>query len=185
MPDRISGFRGEFLWEWDIVERQLTQLTNAYPPADYEWRPDMTARSVSEVIVHIACGTFMLLECLGVKVPADLYAELPEQPVERVWEIVRRNDELERGLREKDKVIPLLSRALQSARNMIGRSDDTDIERSVIFFGENTTVRRVYLRLLAHSHEHMGQLIAYMRMRGMPVPWPDWRPDRRPTRATS
>jgi hypothetical protein len=26
MPERISGFRGEFLWEWDIAERQLLQL---------------------------------------------------------------------------------------------------------------------------------------------------------------
>jgi hypothetical protein len=179
MPDRISGFRGEFLWEWDIVEHQLTQLANSYPPADYEWRPDATARGVSEIMVHISCGTFMLLECMGVRVPADLYAELPEQPQERLWEIVRRNDELEHGLRQKDKVIPLLNRALQSARNTIELSDDAEIERSVIFFGENTTIRRVYLRLLAHSHEHMGQLIGYTRMRKMPAPWPDWRPDRR------
>ena len=36
MPQRISGFRGEFLWEWDIVERQLLQLANAFEAGDYE-----------------------------------------------------------------------------------------------------------------------------------------------------
>src|SRR5215813_14391458 len=33
-----SGFRGEFLWEWDIAERQLLQLANAFSAIDYEWR---------------------------------------------------------------------------------------------------------------------------------------------------
>ena len=42
-----------------------------------------------------------------------------------------------------------------------------------------TTARRVCLRLLVHTHEHR-QLIAYRRMRGMAVPWPDWRPAMRP-----
>jgi hypothetical protein len=92
--------------------------------------------------------------------------------------MVRRNDELEQGLREKDKVVALLGRALAAGRETITRAADADMERSLSFFGESTTLRRIYLRLLAHTHEHMGQLIGYMRMRGMPAPWPDWRPDR-------
>lgn len=178
MPDRISGFRGEFLWEWDIAERQLLQLANAFQADDYEWRPDMSARSVSEVFVHVACGTFMLLEVLGTTAPVDLYPELPAQPMDRLWALVRKNDELERGVREKDKVMSLLRLALTSVRDTITRIDETDLERSLFFFGESTKIRRVYLRLLTHTHEHMGQLIAYMRTRGMPAPWPDWRPDR-------
>jgi len=179
MPERIIGFRGEFLWEWDIAERQLLQLANSFKASDYEWRPDTNARGVSEVLVHVACGTFMLLEWIGTKAPADLYPELPEQPAERVWAFVRKNDELEHGLREKDTVVALLNRALASARDTITRADDAALERSLPFFGESTTVRRIYLRLLAHTHEHMGQLIGYIRMLRMPAPWPDWRPDRR------
>src|SRR5215469_6552032 len=101
MPERISGFRGEFLSEWDIAERQLMQLAKAFPAGDYEWRPDMAARRVREVFVHIAGGTFMLLASLGIEAPPDLYPALPEPPVERLWTYVRRNDELEQGLRDK------------------------------------------------------------------------------------
>jgi uncharacterized damage-inducible protein DinB len=179
MPERIIGFRGEFLWEWEIAEGQLFRLADAFQAGDSEWRPHAGARSVSEVFVHVACGTFMLLEALGTTAPADLYPELPEPPMERLWALVRTNDELERGLREKEKVVPLLHRALASVRETITRTDDADLDRSLLFFAEPTTVRRVYLRLLAHTHEHMGQLIAYVRVRGMPAPWPDWRPDRR------
>src|SRR5215467_14119876 len=134
MPERVSGFRGEFLWEWDIAERQLLQLANAFKANDYEWRPDTSARSVSEVLVHVACGTFMLLESLGTTAPADLYPELPEPPMERLWALVRKNDELEHGLREKDKVVSLLSRALASARETITRTADADLDRSLFFF---------------------------------------------------
>src|SRR5262249_25558595 len=153
MPERITGFRGEFLWEWEIAERQLLQLANAFNATDYEWRPDTNARGVSEVLVHVACGTFMLLELFGTTAPADLYLELPEPPMERLWAFVRKNDDLERRLREKDKVVSLLSRALASAREAITHTDDADLERSLLFFGERITVRRVCLRLLAHTHE--------------------------------
>src|SRR5262252_8203428 len=122
MPARISGFRGEFLWEWDIAERQLMQLANGFEADAYDWRPDITARSVSEVCVHIACGTFMLLEALGTTAPIDLYSDLPEQPVERLWALVRKNDELERTLRDKQKVVALLNRALTSTRETITRT---------------------------------------------------------------
>jgi hypothetical protein len=131
MPERISGFRGEFLWEWDIAERQLLQLANAFQVDDYDWRPGTTARSVSEVFVHIACGTFMLLEVFGTTAPADLYLDLPQTPVERLWALVRKNDELEHGVREKEKVMALLSRALASARETITRTDDAGLERSL------------------------------------------------------
>jgi uncharacterized damage-inducible protein DinB len=178
MPERSSGFRGEFLWEWDIAAHQLLQLANAFPADDYGWRPNTTARAVSEVFIHVGCGTFLLLEPAGTTAPADFYPDLPQQPMERLWALVRKNDELEHALRQKDKVVVLLNRAFASARETLTRTDDAGLDRSLFFFGERTTVRRVYLRLLAHTHEHMGQLIAYMRMRGMPAPWPDWRPDR-------
>jgi len=179
MSGQIVGFRAEFLAEWDIAEHQLLQLANAFTADDYDWRPGATARTVSEVLVHIACGTFMLLEVLGTRAPADLYPNLPEQPMERLWPFVARNDELEKTSRDKAAVVTLLNRALVSARETVMGLDDVELEKSLFFFGQTTTIRRVSLRLLAHTHEHMGQLIGYMRMRGMPAPWPDWRPDRR------
>jgi hypothetical protein len=61
----------------------------------------------------------------------------------------------------------------------LSQTSDAELERGLHFFGEDTTLRRVYLRLLAHAHEHMGQMIAYCRFSGIELPWPDWRPDRR------
>jgi hypothetical protein len=176
---RLPGFRGEYLWELEIAERQLTALAEAFPEERYSWRPDEKARSVGGVFVHLAAGNFMLLDLLGVAVPADLYPGVAGEGRERFTTLVRANDELDRRVWEKPAVRDLLSRSLSAVReSVIGATDDT-FEGPVFFFGEQTTIRRGHLRALAHMHEHMGQLTGYMRMNSLAVPWPDWRPDRR------
>jgi len=177
---RIDGFRGEYLWELEVAERQITGMAEAIPAEKYDWRPDQKARSVSEVLVHVAVGNFLLLDAVGVAAPADLYGQVPADGQGRVLGLIRRNDELEKSVREKVAVTEVLKRSLQAVRNSMTQAVDVDLDQRRVFFGQQTTVRRVYLRLLTHSHEHMGQMIAYMRINGMSPPWPDWRPSRRP-----
>src|SRR5439155_13360151 len=98
----------------------------------------------------------MLLDVVGWAAPADLYGEVPAQGEEHFWGLVKRNDELEKNTRDKVAVIDLLRRSLQAVRQSITQSSVEELEQRVHFFGEQTTFRRVYLRLLAHTHEHMG-----------------------------
>jgi uncharacterized damage-inducible protein DinB len=176
---RLPGFGGEYLWELDIVTRQLVAMAEALPAEQYGWRPDPKARPVSAVLVHVAAGNFMLLEAVGVPAPDDLYGGLPEEGEARLWGEIRRNDQLEASIVAKAAVVDMLKRSLDSVSRSFSESTETELERRLQFFGEETTVRRVYLRLLAHAHEHMGQMIAYLRFNGIAPPWQDWRPDRR------
>ncbi len=179
MAERIAGYRGEFLWELDIAERQLVALAESIPQAMYDWRPAPAARSIAEVFVHIATGSYMLLDSIGIAPPVDLYSDVPAYGEGRFKEFLRRNDELVATVREKEQVVQLLKRSIDAVRDSFARSSESDLEQSLQFFREQTTVRRAYLRMLTHMHEHMGQLIAYVRVNGAGVPWPDWRPDRR------
>jgi uncharacterized damage-inducible protein DinB len=179
MMNRIAGFRGEFLWELEIVIRQSMAMAEAIPPGKYEWRPDTNARSVSEVFVHVATGNLMLLDAIGISVPMDLYGQIPADGRERFSGLMRRNDELVATVREKNAVVALLQQSLQALNQSFNEASDAELGRQLHFFGEETTVRRVYLRLLAHTYEHMGQMIAYLRFNGIVIPWADWRPDRR------
>lgn len=179
MTRRIAGFRGEFLWEFEIATRQTVAMAEAIPEEKYGWRPDRSARSASEVLVHIATGNFMLLDAIGITAPTDIYAHLPGDGSERSAALMRANDELAANLREKSAVVSLLKRSFETLNQSFNQASEAALERRLHFFGEETTVRRVYLRLLAHSHEHMGQMIAYLRCNGIAPPWPDWRPDRR------
>ena len=121
----------------------------------------------------------MLLDVIGVAAPVDLYSQVPADGDARFLGLIRRNDELAANMREKDAVVGLLKRSLQAVSQTFANTSEGELNRHLIFFGEQTTVRRVYLRLLAHTDEHMGQVIAYLRFNGIAPPWPDWRPDRR------
>jgi uncharacterized damage-inducible protein DinB len=172
---RLPGFRGEFLWELEIATEQITALAEAAPEEIYGWRPHQASRSVSEVLVHVAAGNFMLLDFIGVTAPVDLYFSEPASGAERFAAMIARNDQMEKTVREKQAVVATLKRSLAAVQQSFAGASEAELH----FFGEQTSIRRVYLRLLSHTHEHMGQMIAYLRSNDIPPPWPDWRPDRR------
>jgi uncharacterized damage-inducible protein DinB len=154
-------------------------LAETFPDGKFEWRPQADARSVSEVFVHVATGVFMLLDVIGGSAaPDDLYPGDAPDGQKRFMGLLRKNDELVAAIRDKQKVIGLLKRSLEALREGMKQSSDADLERSIFFFGKQTALRRAYLRLLVHTHEHMGQMVAYLRFNGITVPWPEWRAPR-------
>jgi len=173
MDAHTRGFRAEYLAELDVARIQLLALAAAVPEELYGWRPAESTRSFSAVLVHIAAGNLALLRMIGVRAPAvaDLYGSLEGDELEQLGATIHRNVSLERTMTDKPGVTELLTRSFDAAREAFSAAEDLD--RSGTFFGQQTTVRRVYLRLLAHSHEHMGQAIAYVRSCGLKAPWPD------------
>ena len=174
MAERIPGFKGEYLWELEIPEKQITALAEAIPADKYSWRPSDGARSVSEVLVHIAVGNFMLLNVVGMPLP-DIYGHVEGDGFQRMIAIVRKNDGFEKAVTAKADVVPLLAHSLAAVKDAFTNTSDEALTKPGQVFGEESTARRVYLRMLAHMNEHMGQLTAYVRSMGMPAPWPDWR----------
>jgi hypothetical protein len=46
-----------------------------------------------------------------------------------------------------------------------------DLARKVRIYDRDATVDGMYLRIIVHANEHLGQLIAYARMTGVTPPW--------------
>jgi uncharacterized damage-inducible protein DinB len=175
MGIRLPGFKGEYLWEFDIADQRLSALAEAFPAEHYGWRSAETARSVSEILVHVAAGNLTLLSTVSVNAAPDLYGKLEGEVVPSMLDMIKKNDSLEKTIKDKPAVIALLRRSLDAVRATLTQTPDTELERQDVFFGERTTVRRVYMRALSHMHEHMGQLVGYTRAMGLAAPWPDWR----------
>lgn len=175
MGERIPGFRGEFLWELEIARLQLMALAEAVPEEKYGWRPAADARAYSQVLVHIATTNLGLLRLAGMLHGERREVAGPAQGDElaRITEMVRANLSLERSVTAKAPVVDLLRQSFDAVRRTFLAATEEELERKGQFFGEASTVRRVYLRILAHTHEHMGQAIAYVRMSGQKAPWPD------------
>jgi uncharacterized damage-inducible protein DinB len=165
-----DGFHAEYLEELKIPAQHLIALAEAVPAEKYSWRPAPGVRSISEVYVHVAADNFLLLDIAGVKGPEDLYRSLTPN-VSRAMAIVQKNEQLEKTITAKPQVVDLLRRSLAAVKDNFSKADQAALNKPADFFGTKTTVRGVYLRILAHNNEHMGQSVAYARMNGIVPPW--------------
>jgi hypothetical protein len=170
-----STFHSEYLWELLVPHTQLLALAETVPAESFQWRPAEDARSFSEVLVHIAAGNLALLYRADVVDPEvmELCGGIEGTADSRWKAAIRKILFLEKTLTEKPAVIDLLKRSFEAVTRTFTSATDEELGAEGEFFGQTTTVRRVYLRILAHSNEHMGQAIAYARVMGYRVPWPD------------
>ncbi len=174
MPQRLPGFTGEYLWELDVPDHHLAAIADAIPAERFDWRPAADARSVSEVMVHIATGNLALLDIVGIRAPLQAYVPVKGDPgADRFVAVIVKIHQMEKTVTGKAEVVGMLKASLAAVGEGFAQASPEELDRVGEFFGERTTVRRIYMRVLAHTHEHMGQLIAYLRMMGMKAPWED------------
>lgn len=148
-----AGAGQGWLGEFEHASRQLLQLADAIPAEKFAWRPAPGVRSTSELYMHIAIGNYLLLGLAGLKPPVDL-AALGKEP--------------EKSITGKAEVIKFVKDSFDAVRAAYPTADK---QRALKFFGNDTTAESVFLRLLVHNHEHMGQAIAYARANGVAPPW--------------
>jgi uncharacterized damage-inducible protein DinB len=150
MPEGLwEGYDGE----WLHVSQQLIALAEATPPEKFAWRPVPGVRSTSEVYMHIVMANFYLLSVTGPKMPADL------------------KDDSEKAVTSKAEVISWLKRSLDAVKQAHLAETPQDFQRKVHIMDRDATVDGMYLRIIVHANEHMGQLVAYARMTGVVPPW--------------
>jgi uncharacterized damage-inducible protein DinB len=140
--------------EWSHVSRQLIALAEATPQEKFAWRPGPDVRSTSEVYMHIVIGNFYLLSVTGPKMPADLSSL-----------------DMEKTVTGKAQVIDWLKRSLDAVKTAHAAAKPADLRHKVKIQGVDADVNGIYLRIIVHANEHMGQLVAYARMNGIVPPW--------------
>jgi uncharacterized damage-inducible protein DinB len=150
LPEGLwEGYDGE----WLHVSQQLIALAEATPAEKFSWRPAPGVRSTSEVYMHIAEANFGLLAVTGPKPPADM------------------KEGIEKSVTAKADVISWLKRSLDAVKQAHLAETPKDLQRKLQIHGRDATVDGIYLRIIVHANEHMGQLIAYARMSGVVPPW--------------
>ncbi len=154
LPEGIwQGYDGE----WRHVSAQLIALAEATPSEKFAWRPAAGVRSTSEVYMHIVIANFYLLSVTGgPKMPAELSDD---------------SQKTEKKFTSKAEVIDWLKRSLDAVKAAHLAAEPIDLARKVHIYDRDATVDGIYLRIIVHDNEHMGQLVAYARMTGVVPPW--------------
>ena len=149
-PEGIwEGYDGE----WLHVSQQLVALAEATPADKFSWRPAPGVRSTSEVYMHIVTANFYLLSVTGPKMPPEI------------------KEDMDKTVTSKPEVIAWLKRSLDVVKQAHAKVTPADLQRKVHIADRNATVDGMYLRIIVHAKEHMGQLVAYARMTGVTPPW--------------
>ena len=149
----MSGFNKDYIKEVNAAKDKVLSLADAIPQDKFSWRPADGVRSVSEVFMHIVSANYYFLTLVGEKMP-----EWFKQGMDTT-------------VTNKEEIVKYLKSSYENLDNYMSNLDVKTLDDPVEFFGMKSTKRHLFLILLDHNHEHLGQLIAYSRMNGITPPW--------------
>lgn len=148
-------FQKETAGSLGYVSGHVMQLAQAIPADKYAWSPQAGVRTVAQVYAHIISANYFFASKLGAKIPEGVKMET-----------------LEKDLKTKDAISTELKRSYDLVINAIKTTPDASLPNKVEFpFPGEFTSMSAILIAVAHSNEHLGQLIAYARMNKITPPW--------------
>ena len=150
-----AGIKGEAIANMMDAGDKIIELAGAVPPNKWGWRPGKGVRSIGEVYMHVVQGNYFLCSFLGAKPP------LPPEELKK----------LETAPQTPASMVKHLRDSYAFVTKTVLELPESDLDTPVTFFGRPTTKRGMLLVLAAHSHEHLGQSIAYARMNKVVPPW--------------
>lgn len=149
-----ASVKDEMLFWISDAESKLNELAEATPEDKYGWRPAEGVRSTGEVFLHVAAANFGMPSFWGVTPPEGFKFE-----------------GYEASMTKKADIQNALKTSFAHMKKSLESADDATFAKQVKLFGMESSVRGVYMLMLSHAHEHLGQSIAYARSNGIAPPW--------------
>jgi uncharacterized damage-inducible protein DinB len=135
---------------FDMVKGYITKSAEQVPEADYAFKPTPAVRSFGQLVGHVADSNYMICGAAASEKP----------PAASVEKTKTTKADLQKALADSfaycDKVFA-------------GMSDAKGTE-AVNFFGNQQPRLNVLAFNTAHDFEHYGNIVTYMRLKGMVPP---------------
>lgn len=137
------------------LQKKYVELAQALPADKFNWRPEAGTRSISELFLHVAGANYGIPTMMSGTAPAAGY----------------KKDGFETSTTDKAKVIEQLNQSFAYAIASVQKMTNADFAKAEKKLGPDANDGDVIYILVTHSHEHLGQSIAYARMNGITPPW--------------
>ena len=135
---------------WETQSAYVLRSAEQMPEADYAFKPVATVRTFGQQIAHLAGSQYsMCAAALG--------------------EPERAEDEFEKSMGTKAQLIAALRASSEYCRRAYAQSD-VDATRAVTIYGGSHTRMWVLALNATHDGEHYGNIITYLRIKGMVPP---------------
>lgn len=149
-------FVDEYVGQLKFIESRVLQLEEVMPQDKYSYRPAEGVRSVSEVYLHIAGANYLFVKLSGGKLPEGMDLD---------------GKKYESQTMDKAQIAEMIKTSFAFTTDFVKTLSEDDLNKEVEAFGMKFTVRNFMVTMLSHTHEHLGQAIAYARINGVTPPW--------------
>lgn len=156
-----QGLMGDMHRDVNDVQKKFIDLAQAIPESAYSWRPP-GARSIGEVLLHIATDNYFIPLAMGKPVPAGIDINATDYSKLTAFE--------KRKL-TKAQIISELEASFKNLHEGMGLTTEANLGENIKFFGQDFSRQRAMVSTVNHLHEHLGQLIAYARSNNVVPPW--------------
>jgi len=144
-------FLTDFLSKWQNAMKYTLEFAEAMPDDAYDFRPVEDERAFHEQLTHL-CGNMIWLSTsyLGGEGLPNLDADEPPT--------------------KKEDVINLIRESFEYTAKTFAAFDMSEIDEEVDFFAGPMSKRKVFFLIADHLTHHRGQLVVYLRLKGIKPP---------------
>lgn len=135
---------------WSIMSNYFTRSAEQVTEADYAWKPVPTVRSFGEMIGHVAGAQNMF--CAAA-----------------LGESQKAEDDIEKSAKTKADLVAALKKSNEYCARAYAMSD-ADAAGTTKLFNRDASKMFTLSLNAAHVGEHYGNLVTYLRMKGMVPP---------------
>lgn len=157
-----AGLMAELTKDMHDVHGKLVALAKATPQDKLSYRPAPGVRSTSEVFLHVASDNYLLPAFVGVEIPASTGISTTDMGTLGKYE---------KQTMTPDALVAELNSSFGHLAKAMAGIPDSRMDEKVKMFGQEMSMRQVWLMTVTHLHEHLGQSIAYARSSGIVPPW--------------
>jgi|MudIll2142460700_1097286.scaffolds.fasta_scaffold212635_2 uncharacterized damage-inducible protein DinB len=141
---------------WNRVKDILVRAAEKMPEENYAFKPSPDVRSFGQLVAHSADANFMFAAMAA-----------GETPTPR---------DIEKTKTSKADLVAALKESFAASEKVFAMSD-ADLSVPMKLFGRETTRFGLVGLMVGHNWEHYGNLVTYMRIKGLVPPSSEPRPD--------
>ncbi|MCY4171629.1 MAG: DinB family protein [Bacteroidetes bacterium] len=143
-----SAYLDAVMMDFNGASDKLNSLSDAIPEDHFGWSPAEGVRSVAEVLNHVSDANFGIAAMLG-----------------------HESDYEAMDTDTKEGAMARLMASQEHVRELLASMADADLTSTAEVFGMTMNHYGVIGIITGHTHEHLGQLIAYARSNDVAPPW--------------
>ncbi len=135
---------------YSSIKGNILKAADAVPESDYSFKPTEKVRTFGELVAHVADGQYEF--CSAV------LADKSDHP------------SVEKSKKTKGEIIDALKTAFSYCDKAYDELTDAHAADEVSFFNRKLTKINVLSFNAAHNDEHYGNIVTYMRIKGLVPP---------------